>query len=99
MTKCENKVSYGEKEVLRCLELKAIETLLISDHLFRTKDFKKRRVYNDLVDAVKRMKGQAVVFSSLHPSGEKLKNITGIAAILRYEVPPLDDEDEEEEMV
>jgi len=53
----EHKVSYGEKEVLRCLKLKAIETLLISDHLFRSKDFKKRRVYNDLVDDVKRMKG------------------------------------------
>ena len=37
-----------------------------------------------------------MIFSSLHPSGEKLKNITGIAAILKYEVPPLDDEGEEE---
>ena len=77
--------------MLRCLKLKAIETLLISDHLFRTKDFKKRRVYDDLVDAVKRMKGDVVVFSSLHPSGEKLKNITGLAAILKYDVVPEDD--------
>ncbi len=41
------------------------------------------------------MKGEAIIFSSLHPSGEKLKNITGIAAILRYEIQPLDDEEEE----
>ena len=77
--------------MLRCLKLKAIETLLISDHLFRTKDFKKRRVYDDLVDGVKRMRGDVVVFSSLHPSGEKLKNITGLAAILKYDVVPEDD--------
>jgi stalled ribosome rescue protein Dom34 len=34
-----------------------------------------------------------VVFSSLHPSGEKLKNITGIAAILRFDVIPNDEEE------
>ena len=64
--------------------MKAIEILLISDHLFRSKDFKKRRTYNQLVDKVKSQGGQVVTFSSLHPSGEKLKHITGLAAILRY---------------
>jgi len=29
----------------------------------------------------------------LHPSGEKLKNITGIAAILRFDVIALDEEE------
>ena len=72
--------------------MKAIETLLISDHLFRTKDFKKRRAYNDLVDDVKRFKGDVVVFSSLHPSGKKLKHITGLAAILRYDVMPVEED-------
>lgn len=57
MTKNQNRVTYGEKEVLRCLSLKAIEILLISDHLFRSKDFKKRKIYNELVDNVKKMKG------------------------------------------
>ena len=33
-----------------------------------------------------------MIFSSLHPSGEKLKNITGIAAILRFDVMPEEDE-------
>lgn len=67
--------------------MQAVDTLLLSDHLFQTKDFKKRRVYNDIVDEVKKYGGTAVIFSSLHPSGEKLKNISGIAAILRFEVP------------
>ena len=41
------------------------------------------------------------LFSSLHVSGEQLKQITGIAAILRFPMPELleldDSEDEEEE--
>lgn len=61
--------------------------------MFRSKDFKKRKMYNDLLDKVKKQGGQVVTFSSLHPSGEKLKHITGLAAILRYEVVP-DDDDE-----
>lgn len=41
------------------------------------------------------------LFSSLHVSGEQLKQITGIAAILRFPMPELleleDSEEEEEE--
>lgn len=77
-------VSYGEKDVIHCIKAKAVEFLLISDHLFRTKDFKKRRMYNEVSQEVKRYGGKTIVFSSLHPSGEKLKNISGIAAILRF---------------
>ena len=28
--------------------MKAVDFLLISDHLFRTKDFNKRRIYNEV---------------------------------------------------
>lgn len=96
MKKNEDMVAYGEKDVFHCIHIKAVDTLLISDHLFRTKDFKKRRLYNDIVEEVKKFGGKTVVFSSLHPSGEKLKNISGIAAILRFEVPSLEEGDEEE---
>ena len=33
-----NKVAYGEKDVFHCSKQRAIEVLLISDKLFRTKD-------------------------------------------------------------
>lgn len=36
-------IAYGEKEVIRCIKMQAVDTLLLSDHLFQTKDFKKRR--------------------------------------------------------
>ena len=95
MKKNEDLVSYGEKDVFNCISMKAVDTLLISDHLFRTKDFKKRRIYNDVAEDVKKFGGKTVIFSSLHPSGEKLKNISGIAALLRFEVPSLEEEEED----
>lgn len=93
MQKNENRVAYGEKEVFRCISMKAVQKLLISDYLFRNKDFEKRRVINRYYDDVKKFGGESIIFSSLHPSGEKLKHITGIAAILRFDVPPLEEEE------
>ena len=91
MQKNENRVAYGEKEVFRCIEMKAVQKLLIIDSLFRNKDFEKRKVINRIYEQVKKFGGEVVIFSSLHPSGEKLKNITGIAAILRFDVMPEED--------
>jgi protein pelota len=55
-----------------------------------------RRTYNDISEGVKRKGGQVYIFSSQHASGEKLNNLTGIAAILRFPLN-LDYLDEEEE--
>jgi protein pelota len=66
--------------------MKAVQKLLIADFLFRSKDFSKRRLFNDLFEENKRYHGESIIFSTLHPSGERLKNITGIAAILRFDV-------------
>jgi protein pelota len=65
----ENRVAYGEKEVAKCIRMKAVQKLLISDYLFRNKDFEKRRNINKLYEEVKEYNGQTVIFSSLHPSG------------------------------
>ena len=37
------------------------------------------------------------IFSSLHVSGEKLGNLSGVAAILRFPVPGIDDTDDEDD--
>jgi len=62
-------VAYGEKEVLRCIQMEAVQKLLISDYLFRNKDFDKRRKIAKLYDLVKQLGGETIIFSSLHPSG------------------------------
>ena len=85
---------YSNTEVMG-----AVATLLLSDALFRVRDAKKRRKYGELVDSVRAAGGEALVLSSLHESGEQLNQLGGVAAVLRFPLPELEDmemvEDEE----
>jgi protein pelota len=71
----------------------AIQTLLISDNLFRINSVEKRQRYVALVDGVVEAGGEALVFSSMHVSGEQLAQLSGIAAILRFPLDELADQD------
>ena len=46
-----------------------------------------------LVEAVQAGGGQVFVFSTRHQSGKQLQDFTGIAAILRFPMPELEEED------
>ncbi len=48
-----------------------METLLISDALFRSRDLAERKKFVALVDSVKENMGTVRIFSSLHVSGER----------------------------
>jgi protein pelota len=85
-----NRTCYGIKEVLNANEQIAIESLLISDKMYRSDNYEERNRYVELIDSVKHSGGKVYKFSSLHVSGEQLNNFTGIAAILRF---PLYDEE------
>lgn len=95
---------YGYKHVEKAHEAEAIDVLLISDSLFRSKELKERKKYVNIVDRVRENNGTVKIFSSLHVSGEQLMQLTGIAAILRFPMPDIeedeltdsDDDDEEE---
>ncbi|XP_077350178.1 protein pelota homolog isoform X1 [Lithobates pipiens] len=84
---------YGIKHVERANEGLAIDTLLVTDELFRHQDVPTRSRYVRLVDSVKDNGGTVRIFSSLHVSGEQLNQLTGVAAILRF--PVADGSDEE----
>ena len=84
---------YGYKHVTRANESQAIETLLVSDSLFRSKNLDERKNYITLVDSVKDNGGDVKIFSSLHVSGEQLDQMTGVAAILRFPMPEIEEED------
>uniref|UniRef100_T1J2J3 Protein pelota homolog n=1 Tax=Strigamia maritima TaxID=126957 RepID=T1J2J3_STRMM len=86
-----SKAFYGLKHVEKANEAQAIETLLISDNLFRSLDFAARKQYVTLVDSCRENGGDVKVFSSLHISGEQLDQLTGVAAILRFPMPELED--------
>lgn len=82
---------YGPKHVEVAHERMAIQTLLITDELFRNADVPTRQKYVNLVSSVKDSGGNAYIFSSMHVSGEQLAQLTGIAAILRFPLPDLED--------
>ncbi|XP_057471701.1 protein PELOTA 1 [Actinidia eriantha] len=82
---------YGPKHVEVAHERMAIQTLLITDELFRSSDVATREKYVNFVNSVKHSGGTALVFSSMHVSGEQLAQLTGIAAILRFPLPDLED--------
>ncbi|XP_012157283.1 protein pelota isoform X1 [Ceratitis capitata] len=88
---------YGKKHVLEAAKAMAIETLLISDNLFRCQDVSQRKEYVNLVESVREAGGEVKIFSSMHISGEQLANLTGIAAILRFPMPELDDSADEDD--
>lgn len=74
-------------------ELGAVQTLLLTDSLFRTNDVAERRRWVALVDSVKGGGGEVHIFSSAHVSGEQLGQISGAAALLRFPLPELEDQE------
>ncbi|KAJ8680322.1 hypothetical protein QAD02_016109 [Eretmocerus hayati] len=92
-----SKAFYGKKHVQAACEAQAIETLLISDKLFRSQEIAARKEYVTLVEAVRDSGGDVKIFSSLHISGEQLEQLTGIAALLRFPMPELEDENDSED--
>jgi len=97
MAKDMSQVVYSKKHVLYANEAGAIEDLLLSDNLFRARNVAIRQEYIDLVESVKAKGGKVHIFSSLHVSGEQLAQYSGVAAILRFPLAELPEEDEEEE--
>ncbi|KAG9305437.1 hypothetical protein G9A89_021155 [Geosiphon pyriformis] len=92
-----DKAFYGWNHVKKAGDLGAIGTLMLSDELFRSADIPTRKKYIKLVKSVRDMGGKVLIFSSLHVSGENLNQLTGVAAILNFPLPDVDEEEEEEE--
>ncbi|XP_071944985.1 protein pelota homolog isoform X1 [Antedon mediterranea] len=88
----QDRALYGVKHVEKANEASAIETLLISDTLFRSSDITQRKRYVCLVEEVRDGGGEVRIFSSQHVSGEQLDLLSGVAAILRFPMPDIEDE-------
>lgn len=83
---------YGIGHVERANEMGAIETLLVTDELFRSRNIATRKRYVRLVENVRDNNGDVKIFSSMHVSGEQLGQLSGVAALLRYPLPDIVDE-------
>ena len=85
-----DKAYYGFNHVQRANEELAIDTLMVTDDLFRSTDLNTRKKYVKLVESVRENGGTVFIFSSLHVSGVQLNQLSGLAALLRYPLPDLD---------
>ena len=79
-----DRACYGYQSVLAADNMQAVDTLLVTDRLFKASDYTERRVYVDLVESVQKNRGVVFIFSSLHVSGQQLDKFTGVAATLRF---------------
>lgn len=86
---------YGYNHVASAHEQLAIDSLLVTDELFRSADLKTRRKYVALVEGVRENGGQVYLFSSMHVSGQQLQQVSGVAALLRYPMPDLEELEEQ----
>ncbi len=68
---------YGPGHVRAAAELGAVQTLLLSDELFRTAAPGARAAWVALVDSVRAGGGEAHVFSAAHVSGQQLSQARG----------------------
>ena len=57
-----------------------------------------RNKYTALVEEVRMAGGEAIIFSAMHVSGEQLNQLTGVAAILRFPLPDIEDQELDAEL-
>ncbi|MDI6917303.1 MAG: mRNA surveillance protein pelota [Thermoplasmatales archaeon] len=72
--------AYGFDEVKNALDTGAVETLLVTDKLVRTKKA------DELLEKAKKTSSKFMIISTVHESGKKLEGLGGVAALLRYKI-------------
>lgn len=86
---------YGYDHVNKAqTESLAVDKLLVTDELFRSSDIVTRKKYVQLVEDVRASGGSVHILSVMHVSGQQLQQVSGVAAILRFPLPDLDEIEE-----
>ena len=86
LSKENNKVAYGLKEVVLAGDMGAIEDLLICDILLRNSDVKMRTKVEEILNIAEKGRGKVHILSTSNPAGDQLASYGKIAAILRFGV-------------
>ncbi|RLM59964.1 mRNA surveillance protein Pelota, partial [Halorubrum sp. Atlit-9R] len=79
--------AYGIEQVAEAAEFGAIEQLLLLDSRLRAERQSEGDWdidVNDVIDSVEQKGGEVTAFSAEFQPGEQLRNLGGIAGILRY---------------
>ena len=72
--------TYGIKEVKKALINGAVDRLLITDKLIRTKEGE------DLLTLAKQNNSEFTIINTMHEAGKKIEGIGGLGALLRYKI-------------
>lgn len=81
--------TYGVDSVKKAIQMGAVETLMISDDMLQVLDIEKRALIDELVEETKQKGGKTVFMSIMHETGEKLSELGGVAALLRFPLPTI----------
>jgi protein pelota len=72
--------TYGEIDVENALNRGAVERLLISDILIRTK------IGEQLLTLARKTNSKFTIINTMHEAGKKFDSIGGVAALLRFKL-------------
>jgi protein pelota len=81
-------VTYGLGDVEKAAIYGAVEKLLVADSTLRETTDEKRRALEKIMKNVENARGTVMVISTEHEAGTKLLSLGGIAALLRFPLPP-----------
>lgn len=84
--KNQSDVTYGFNEIKNLSLTNAIDKILVTDIFLREQTAGMRKELDDLIHNVERRHGKVFIISTLHPAGEQLSSLSGIAALLRFPV-------------
>jgi len=76
--KKDGRVTYGLNEVEDALSRGAVETLLISDIMVRSKNGER------LLDSARKTHSDFIIINTMHEAGKKFEGLGGAAALLRF---------------
>ena len=74
-----SKITYGEKETVRALEMNAVDLLLISE------DYPEDKV-TEFEELAQKGGAELKIISTETREGVQLKNLGGVAAVLRFPI-------------
>lgn len=79
-----NKVAYSLQDVKSACDAQAINIMFISDQKLRTKKIQDRSLIIEIMNTVRGNGGQVRTISSAGVAGQKLEQLSGVAALLRF---------------
>ncbi|MBR9707471.1 MAG: mRNA surveillance protein Pelota, partial [Candidatus Diapherotrites archaeon] len=82
ITKQQRNVAYGKKEVQKALDYGAVEDLLVTDSLFK----ENRDEFEKVFGQAEKQQATIHIIDEDLDAGRKLKGLTGIIALLRFNI-------------